>query len=138
MSVTEVQCLCGNVKLQLQGEPAVQFYCHCDDCQAVHGAADVGVALFPSQAVQITHGTPSSWTYKTLPRQRCSKCGTQLLAQVPDSNLTGVKANLLPKGMFKPAFHIQCQYAVLPVKDDLPHYKGFPAAFGGSDELVAW
>lgn len=45
---------------------------------------------------------------------------------------------LLPKGLFKPAFHIQCQHALLPVRDDLPHYKGFPPLFGGSDEQVPW
>ena len=38
----------------------------------------------------------------------------------------------------KPEFHINCRYVVLPVKDDLPHFKGFPAKFGGSDETVDW
>ena len=36
-----VQCRCGEVQLELTGDPTVQFYCHCDDCQAVHGAAYV-------------------------------------------------------------------------------------------------
>jgi hypothetical protein len=47
-------------------------------------------------------------------------------------------ASLLPKGSFSPTFHIQCQHAVRPVRDDLPHFKGFPASFGGSDEKVTW
>jgi hypothetical protein len=34
--------------------------------------------------------------------------------------------------------HLQCRFAVLPVKDDLPHYSDFPARFGGSDETVPW
>ena len=25
-----------------------------------------------------------------------------------------------------------------PLSDDLPHYKGFPASFGGAEEFVAW
>jgi hypothetical protein len=33
---------------------------------------------------------------------------------------------------------MQCQHALLPVKDALPHFKGFPAAMGGSDERMPW
>ena len=44
----------------------------------------------------------------------------------------------LPAGCFQPQFHIQCQHAVLPVRDTLPHYRAFTAAFGGSDECVTW
>lgn len=138
MRIIEVDCLCGAVKLQLEGEPIAQLYCHCDDCQAVHSAAYVGVAVFPSQAVKVVRGEPATWTHKTLPRQRCAICGTHLIARVPDTDVTAVKANLLPQGMFKPEFHIYCEYAVLPVKDDLPHYRSLPAAFGGSDEVVDW
>ncbi|SRR5712691_4277762 len=69
---------------------------------------------------------------------RCAACGTQLMAEVPGLDQVGVKANLLPADMFKPRFHINCRYAVLPVKDDLPHFKSFPAKFGGSDETVNW
>ncbi|CAA9563066.1 hypothetical protein AVDCRST_MAG81-812 [uncultured Synechococcales cyanobacterium] len=61
-----------------------------------------------------------------------------MLVEVTDLPAYGVKANLLPQGMFNPEFHIQCQYAVLPIQDDLPHVKAFPASFGGSDEMVAW
>lgn len=134
----EVACLCGAVRLSLRGDPVMQFYCHCDDCQAVHGAAYIGVAVYPAEAVSVIQGKPIVWTYKTTPRNRCASCGTFLFAEVPGAPLKGVKANLLPQGMFAPSFHIQCQYALLPVRDSLPHYKGFPAVFGGSDETVGW
>jgi hypothetical protein len=49
-----------------------------------------------------------------------------------------VNAFLLPNAAFSPQMHIQCQHAILPVVDDLPHFKGFPAAFGGSDEQMDW
>jgi len=135
---TEISCLCGAIKVQLRGDPVEQFYCHCDDCQAMSGGAYVSVAIFPSEVVAVTQGEPVSWTYKTLPRKRCAACGTQLLAEVPGFDQIGVKANLLPKGMFRPEFHINCRYAVLPVRDELPHYKSLPAKFGGSDETVDW
>jgi hypothetical protein len=40
--------------------------------------------------------------------------------------------------MFRPTLRIQGQLAVHPVKDDPPHFKGLPAAFGGSDETAGW
>jgi len=33
---------------------------------------------------------------------------------------------------------MQCQFAVLPVTDALPHFRGLPAAFGGSNETMDW
>ena len=59
-------------------------------------------------------------------------------AEPSDASLRSVTAYLLPPGVFRPAFHMQCQHALLPVVDELPHYKGFPALFGGSDEQVDW
>jgi len=138
MKTTEISCLCGAVQVQLMGEPIAQFYCHCDDCQATSGGAYIGIAIYPLDAVTVTQGELITWTFRTFPRQRCALCGTHMLVEVTDIPAYGVKANLLPQGMFKPEFHIQCQYAVLPVKDNLPHYKAFPAQFGGSDETVDW
>lgn len=138
MNTYEITCLCGGVRAQIEATPVDQFYCHCDDCQAVSGGAYVGVAVFPANAVRVLQGRLDTWTYKSLPRQRCATCGTHMIANVPGLDLTGVKANLLPAGKFQPGFHIQCGYARLPVKDGLPHFKGFPAKFGGSDEPVGW
>lgn len=138
MKTIEISCLCGAVKIQLKGEPVTQFYCHCDDCQATSGGAYIGLAIYPSDAVTVIQGELKTWTLKSLPRQRCAICGTHMIADVPGLSECGVKANLLPTGMFKPEYHLQCQHAVLPVKDNLPHFKAFPANYGGSDETVDW
>ena len=135
---TTIECRCGKVHVELRGEPIAQFYCHCDDCQAVHGAAYIPVAMYPADAVKVTRGDPSAWKLRTTPRTTCTDCGTRMFAEVPGFGVRGVSAYLLPKGQFKAAFHIQCQFAVLPIKDDLTHFKSFPAKFGGSDELVDW
>jgi hypothetical protein len=120
-----------------QSEPVEQFYCHCDDCQAATSGPYVAVAIFPADAVT-AQGRLETWTIRTLHRKRCAVCATRLFAEVPDFEQRGVNALLLPEGMFKPEFHINCRYAVLPVNDDLPHFKGFPAKFGGSDETIDW
>ena len=135
---TELRCLCGAIQIQLSGKPTEQFYCHCDDCQATHGAAYTGVAVYPAAAVKVSEGQPATWTLTRLPRSRCAGCGTHLFAQVPSLGVCAVSANLLPVGEFRPQFHQQCRYAVLPVQDDLPHFASFPPQFGGTDERVEW
>lgn len=134
----EITCLCGAVALGIRGEPSQQFYCHCDDCQAVSGGAYVSVALFPADAVAMLRGETAVWTYKTLPRHRCTVCGTAVMGEVPAFDQIGIGGHKLPAHMFKPEFHIQCRYAQLPVTDGLPHYVSVPELFGGSDEQIDW
>jgi hypothetical protein len=138
MKTTELQCRCGAVHLEVTGDPIVQFYCHCDDCQAVHGGAYVPESVYPAEAVKVTSGTPLTWKLKRNPRFTCPECGTRLFIDVLGKNLRGVNGYLLPAGQFTAAFHVQCQFAVRPVRDDLPHFKSMPPRFGGSDEKVDW
>ena len=134
----ETQCRCGAIGLRLSGEPVVQLYCHCDDCQAAHGAAYVPAAVYPAQSVEVLRGRPVASMVKATPRMRCADCGAFLYAELAGVGMRSVSGYLLPKGSFKPRFHVQCASAVLPVVDDLPHFKGFPPAFGGSEERVDW
>ena len=83
MDAMTLSCRCGSVQLRVGGAPAVQFYCHCEDCRAVSGGAFVPIALFPADAVTMSGGDTSTWTYKTLPRTRCSTCGTFLFGEPP-------------------------------------------------------
>lgn len=138
MKVIEIQCRCGAIEMKLTGEPAVQLYCHCDDCRSAYGSAYISTALYPATSVQVVRGKPTPIAVKNTQRMRCTVCGTHLFSEITRVGLRGVNGFLLPKGEFNPQFHVQCQHAVLPVVDNLPHYKGFPASFGGADEFVAW
>ena len=135
--VATVQCSCGAVKIRLTGTPIIQYVCHCDDCQAVHGKA-YSCSLYPTAAVSVERGETDTFTLKTSPRTKCKQCGTYLFAEVPGHPVRGVNADLLPEGIFRPEFHMQCRYAAAPVGDNLPHYKSIPARFKGSDELMNW
>jgi hypothetical protein len=53
-----VQRRFGEVEIELTGEPLVQFYCHCDDCQAVQGAAYAPESVYPSDAATVVRGGP--------------------------------------------------------------------------------
>ena len=133
-----VRCRCGAVEMEISAEPIVQFFCHCDDCQAVHGAAYVPESVYPADAVTIVKGEPAAWTLKRNPRFFCPICGTRLFIEVKAVNLRGVNGYILPAGAFRPQFHMQCQFAVRPVDDDLPHYRSRAPQFGGPDERVDW
>jgi len=136
MSTTRVRCPCGAAQLELHGEAMACFLCHCDDCQAVHGTAYPS-ALFPASAVVVLEGETEDVVLKTTPRTKCKNCGTYLFAEVPGYGVRGVNGHLFLNGAYIPEFHVQCKYS-LPIDDDLPHYKGNPARFYGSDEQMQW
>jgi hypothetical protein len=136
MDPIEVSCACGAVTVRLTASPLTQFYCHCDDCQRATGSPYIGVAVFPANAVTV-QGETDVWTLRTMPRRRCHTCGIQMIGE-PGDDMIGVRADRLPAGAFQPQFHIHCRYALLPVRDALPHYAGFPPEFGGDDERAAW
>jgi hypothetical protein len=133
-----VHCRCGAVELEIASEPMTQFFCHCDDCQAVHGAAYAPESVYPAESVRIIRGDPQSWALKRSPRFFCRDCGTRLFIEVAALKVRGVNGYLLPEGAFRPDFHMHCRFAVRPVADALPHYKSRPARFAGSDETVDW
>jgi hypothetical protein len=136
MSIT-VQCTCGAVEMALTGKPLIQYFCHCDDCQAVHGQP-YACCLYPAAAVVVERGETDTFTLRTAPRTKCRRCGTYLFAESPGYYVRGVNATILPAVLFTAEFHMQCRFARMPISDHLPHYKGIPARFNGSDELMVW
>jgi hypothetical protein len=134
----KIECRCRAVEVEINGSPIAQFFCHCDDCQAVHGGAYAPESVYAADAVEVTRGAPMSWKLKRNPRFTCRECGTRLFIDVLNLQVRGVNGFLLPPDEFKPTFHMQCQFAVRPITDDLPHYKSRPARFGGSDEIIGW
>jgi hypothetical protein len=133
-----IACRCGNVEIEISAAPIAELYCHCDDCQAVHGAAYVPESVYRADDVKIVKGEPSHWALKRSPRVTCKDCGTRLFIDVLPLKIRGVNGTLLAPGEFKPTLHMNCAFAVMPIVDDLPHYKSRPARFGGSDEVVGW
>jgi hypothetical protein len=138
MKTLRLPCRCGAVEIEARGEPIVQLYCHCLDCQAVHGAAYVAESVYRADAVSVVRGSPTTWMLKRSPRFTCGACGTRMFIDVVAVGLRGINGKLLPDGELQPAFHMNCRSAVLPIRDDLPHYAGLPARFGGTDETVGW
>jgi len=133
-----VRCRCGAVEIEISDDPIAQFFCHCDDCQAVHGAAYAPESVYRASAVKVTRGEPSSWTLKRNPRLSCRECSTRLFIDVLNRGLRGVNGYLLARDSFQAQYHMQCQFAVRPIVDDLPHFKSRAPQFGGPGDTVDW
>jgi hypothetical protein len=131
-------CRCGAVEIEVSGEPLAQMYCHCDDCQAVHGAPYVPESVYRAESVRVVRGEPGTWKLKRNPRFTCRDCGTRLFIDVLGIGLRGVNGYMLPPGKFIPTFHMNCRFAVNPIRDGLPHYLGRAPAFGGPNETTDW
>ena len=102
--MTKVQCRCGAVEIEITAQPIVQFFCHCDDCQAVHGGAYAPKSVYPADAVKIVRGDPMAWRLKRNPRFTCRECGTRLFIDVEAKRLRGVNGYCSRRANSSPRF----------------------------------
>jgi hypothetical protein len=134
------ECFCGAVKIEVAGEPEGMGYCHCRSCRSWSGGPVNAFTLWKPETVKITAGKEHVATYNKTPisdRKYCTKCGGHLMTVHPTLGVVDVFSATLPTLAFKPGLHINYAETVLPMKDGLPKFKDFPAAFGGSDEQMS-
>lgn len=133
------QCFCGQVEVEVSGEPAAQGYCHCESCRSMSGAPVRGFTLWPADAVRVTRGEGQLKGYNKTDfsdRRHCSNCGGQVLIYHPSIGMTDVHSETLADFEFRPALHVNYQERTLPVRDGLPKLKDFPSELGGSGETL--
>ena len=133
-------CFCGAVEVEVSGEPAGMGYCHCRSCRSWSGGPVNAFSLWPPAQVKITKGEANVATFNATEvsyRKYCTKCGGHLMTDHPPLGVIDVFTATIPTLDFQPGLHVNYQETVLPMKDGLPKFKDFPAAFGGSDETIA-
>jgi hypothetical protein len=133
-------CFCGAVALEVSGEPEGMGFCHCQSCRSWSGGPVNAFSLWKPENVKVTKGAEHLATFQKTEvseRQYCSKCGGHLMTNHPTLGVVDVFSATLPTLDFAPGLHINYAETVLPMKDGLPKFKDFPAAFGGSDEMLA-
>ena len=74
-------CLCGAIKIEVDGEPKMQGQCHCLDCRKATGAAFATIAFFPEDKVKISGDALKSFTHTSdsgnkLTKNFCTGCGS--------------------------------------------------------------
>jgi hypothetical protein len=134
------ECFCGAVRIEVSGEPEGMGYCHCRSCRSWSGGPVNAFSLWKPEAVRVTAGQEFVAVYQKTPvsqRQFCKKCGGHLMTNHPPLGLVDVFAATIPTLKFSPGVHVNYAETVLPLRDGLPKFKDFPAAFGGSGEQLA-
>lgn len=132
-------CFCGAVKVEIQGEPAVQAFCHCGSCRGWLGAPLHAAALWPTPSVNVVAGADKLAVYKKTEashRHFCTVCGGPVLVRHPTLGMTDVPAGTIAGLAYHPALHVNYGERVMDVRDGLPKFKDFPKEFGGSGESL--
>jgi hypothetical protein len=127
------------VEVAIEGDPAVQAYCHCSSCRGWLGAPIHAAALFPTPKVVVKKGEDKLGVYKKTEashRQFCTSCGTPVLIRHPQLGMTDVPAGTIQGLSFEPTVHVHYGEKVLAVRDGLPKFKDFPKDFGGSGDVL--
>lgn len=86
--VSRARCFCGNVAIELSGEPETVVYCHCGDCRRWSGAPVSVFVGYAQDKVEMTAGEPEAFgSSPGVLRSFCRNCGTSIFYQ--DERLPG-------------------------------------------------
>lgn len=83
MAVHSGGCLCGEVRYDTEGDPIRTTVCHCLFCQKITGTAYMVEAIFPTSALRVTKGTPSTYSHRSAGSGKmvhlhfCPRCATK-------------------------------------------------------------
>lgn len=74
------RCCCQRCEIEVEGEPALNALCHCDNCKRRTGSAFGWSAYFPDDKVSLRRGEVRRYEVTTVPAERffCETCGTTL------------------------------------------------------------
>lgn len=133
-------CFCGAVEIEAAGAPIEMGYCHCASCRSYSGAPLSAFLLWTSDRVRVTRGAAVLGGFNKTgmsDRRFCTRCGGHVMTAHPTLGLTDVRPAVLPGITFRPSVHLHYAEAVLPIRDGVTKLRDFPAAVGGSGEVIA-
>ena len=133
-------CYCGAVEIEASGAPAEMGYSHCEACRHYSGMPVSAFTLWKAENVKVTKGEEFLGKFKSSEmsdRRYCTKCGGNVLVEHATLGLIDVPVGILPTLTFNPTVHLNYEETVLPMRDGLPKLKDFPAAMGGSGEIIS-
>ena len=93
-------CLCGGIKIKIQGKLRHVNNCHCIQCMKTHGNFAAYTALKDINVKFITKRT-LKWfkSSKKAKRGFCKKCGASIFFKMNKSNIISISAGLFDKSL---------------------------------------
>lgn len=140
MTIQSGACFCGNVALEVSGDPLAMGYCHCASCRSWSAGPVNAFTLWRPENVKVTKGADRIGQFaksKNSVRTFCKDCGGHLMTDHPVWGITDVYAATVPGVAFTPGVHVNYAQTVLPMKDGLPKFRDFPADLGGTGETMS-
>lgn len=124
------QCLCGEVKYQIEGDPVAAGICHCKNCQRQSGAAFSTLWGVPKASLKFNANEPKVYRDSdtdsggTVERWFCGNCGSPIYSAVPGQpDVAYLKTGTLDDtSTFVPQFHVWCgsKQAWVDIPDGVP------------------
>lgn len=132
-------CFCGSVEIEVSGTPQGMGYCHCASCRAWSAGPVNAFTLWQPADVRVIKGANVLDTFAKTPmseRHFCTKCGGHVMVTHPELGLIDIPAAVVSSLAFAPGVHVNYAETVLPMQDDLPKFRDFPAEIGGTGEQM--
>ena len=132
------QCYCGQVHVEVEGDPVFAAFCHCESCRKWHAAPMTALAAWPEHAVKVHGNVTVSEKNDASQRTCCSKCGGNVLTTKPGLGWKVVYPLTLSGSEFsyEPAMHIFYGERVVDFNDSLPKFSDVPVEAGGSGVML--
>ncbi len=77
-------CHCGEIAIEVNGEPQQSLLCYCNDCKKINGGSRLTGAVYAKDAVNVKKGIPKKYIYEggkgKIESFFCGGCGTPLYA----------------------------------------------------------
>lgn len=133
-----IQCACGAVQGELSGDPAIQVYCHCNDCRDWLGAPIHAATVWPGNQLTLTKGADNLITYERTAnsqRKSCKSCGAAVFVIHPSQGVVDVLASRVEGFTFNPVMHVFYGERMVDLPDDLPKFLNLPTEMGGDGAM---
>ncbi len=95
------QCLCGEVRYQIEGDSSQIWLCHCSKCRRASGSAFRAGAFCSAEAFTLLAGEASIREYEDTPSyiaRFCARCGSPVPQRLRGTDLVFLHAGCLDGG----------------------------------------
>lgn len=124
-------CLCGTVRYEIAGDPALMYYCHCGTCRKANGSSFATNLIVPADDFAVVAGRERLSAFESSPGKRrwfCAGCGSPIYSHGEQTaSMVSVRCGTLDGDPgARPAVHtyVATRAPWFEVTDQLPQRPG--------------